>query len=285
MTPPTPPPPPPPGPGLEVHDLTVSYGRSVRALADVSLAVPDRGVVALLGPNGAGKSTLLRALSGTLRLHGGAIDRGTATFDGTPLNGRDAAAAVTAGIVQVPEGRGVFPRLTVQENLRCGTLGLGRRARARSRAQRDRVLDLFPVLAQRRGQPAGLLSGGEQQMLAMGRALMASPRLLLLDEPSLGLAPLVVARIAALVREINAQGTGVLVVEQNAAMALELSYHAYVLEVGELRLQGPSAELAASDEVRRLYLGEGGGDEDGDGDGDGDGQTPAPARTLRRWAA
>ncbi|MGW4804572.1 ABC transporter ATP-binding protein [Kitasatospora sp. NPDC004272] len=289
MAPPTPPtPPPPPRPGLEVHDLTVSYGRSVRALTGVSLTVPDRGIVALLGSNGAGKSTLLRTVSGTLRLHGGAVDRGGASFDGAPLDGRDAAAAVRAGIVQVPEGRGVFPKLTVRENLRCGTLGLGRRARARSRARQERVLDLFPVLAQRRGQAAGLLSGGEQQMLAMGRALMASPRLLLLDEPSLGLAPLMVARIAELVREINRQGTGILVVEQNAAMALELSDHAYVLEVGELRLQGPSAELAASDRVRRLYLGEGAGaGEDASrsvvaGAGAGAG---APARTLRRWAA
>lgn len=269
---------PPPAPGLEVRGLTVRYGRSVRALTDVSLAVPDGSVVALLGSNGAGKSTLLRAVSGTLELHGGAIDEGTVRYAGVALDGKDAPAAVTAGVVQVPEGRGVFPRLTVLENLRAGTLGLRRRDRARSRAAYDRVLGLFPVLAERRGQAAGLLSGGEQQMLAMGRALMASPRLLLLDEPSLGLAPMMVERIADVIRTIHAEGTSVLVVEQNAALALELSGHAYVLDVGELRLEGPSAELAESDHVHRLYLGEDAADT-------GDAAEPAAPRTLRRWAA
>ena len=225
-------------PALHVESLDVTYGRAQSALRSVSLTVPHGAVVALLGANGAGKTTLLRAVSGTLRLH-----RGTVT-------------AVRAGVVQVPEGRRVFAGLTVEENLRSGGLGLGRRAPEQVREAKDRVYTLFPVLAERGRQAAGLLSGGEQQMLAIGRALMAAPRLLLLDEPSLGLAPRMVFRIAEVIREINAQGTAVLLVEQNAGMALSLAETAHVLEVGEVRLSGPADELARTDAVRRLYLGE-----------------------------
>ncbi|MEU3459473.1 ABC transporter ATP-binding protein [Streptomyces sp. NPDC006733] len=240
---------------LSVSDLHVTYGRSVRALHGVSLTVPHGRIVAVLGSNGAGKTTLLRAVSGTLALHRGTVDRGTVHFGDTRLTG-DSAQSVAAGVVQVPEGRRVFGALSVEENLRAGFLGARRRGAAERRAARERVFALFPVLAERRRQAAGLMSGGEQQMLAMGRALMAGPRLLLLDEPSLGLAPLMVQRIAGIIREINAQGTSVLLVEQNAAMALELSDRASVLDVGQVRLEGPSAELAGTDEVRRLYLGE-----------------------------
>ncbi|POX44839.1 ABC transporter ATP-binding protein [Streptomyces sp. Ru71] len=243
-------------PALSVEHLDVTYGRAVRALHDVSLTVPHGGVVALLGANGAGKSTLLRALSGTLRLHRGAITAGGARYGDTALDGRDPVAAVRAGVVQVPEGRRVFTGLTVDENLRTGGLGLTRRRPAQVAEARDRVFALFPRLAERARQAAGLLSGGEQQMLAIGRALMAAPRLLLLDEPSLGLAPLMVDRIAEVVREIHAQGTAVLLVEQNAGMALSLADHAHILETGEVRLSGPAAELARTDAVRRLYLGE-----------------------------
>ncbi|WP_238427488.1 ABC transporter ATP-binding protein, partial [Streptomyces adustus] len=247
----------PDGPSvLRVRDLDVAYGRALTALRGVSLEVPAGGAVALLGANGAGKSTLLRSLSGTLRLHRGAITAGSAHYGGLRLDGQDPVAAVRAGVVQVPEGRRVFAGLTVDENLRSGGLGLGRRAPAVVEAARERVFGLFPRLAERRRQRAGLLSGGEQQMLAIGRALMAAPRLLLLDEPSLGLAPLMVERIAEVIREINTQGTSVLLVEQNAAMALALCDRAYVLEVGEVRLSGPAAELAGTDAVRRLYLGE-----------------------------
>ncbi|MGW2913255.1 ABC transporter ATP-binding protein [Streptomyces asoensis] len=248
-------------PALHVEGLDVTYGRALSALRSVSLTVPHGAVVALLGANGAGKSTLLRAVSGTLRLHRGTVTAGLVRYGDTVLDGRDPVAAVRAGVVQVPEGRRVFAGLTVEENLRSGGLGLGRRAPGQVREARDRVYTLFPLLAERGRQAAGLLSGGEQQMLAIGRALMAAPRLLLLDEPSLGLAPRMVFRIAEVVREINAQGTAVLLVEQNAGMALSLADHAYVLEVGEVRLSGAADYLARTDAVRRLYLGDDAGDQ------------------------
>jgi branched-chain amino acid transport system ATP-binding protein len=231
----------------------VGYG-PVHALSDVSVDVPEGAVTAVLGGNGAGKSTLLRALSGTLRFHGGLVTAGRVEYGGGRLDDRSAAAIVAAGVVQVPEGRQVFARMTVADNLRAGALG-GRTGRKELASARERVLELFPVLAERAQQRAGLLSGGEQQMLAMGRALMAGPKLLLLDEPSLGLAPLMAARIAETITEINAQGTTVLLVEQNATLALKLATHAVVLETGEVALSGTAAELAASDEVRRRYLG------------------------------
>ncbi|NUU25025.1 MAG: ABC transporter ATP-binding protein [Streptomycetaceae bacterium] len=276
---------------LVVDGLHVSYGRSVRALRGVSVTVPASGIVTVLGANGAGKSTLLRAISGTLFLHHGAIDEGSIAYRGLALKGRDAAAAVRAGIVQVPEGRRVFARLSVAENLQAGLLGTGGRRSARARAARERVLELFPVLGERERQQAGLLSGGEQQMLAIGRALMAGPELLLLDEPSLGLAPKMVGRIASVVREIARQGTAVLLVEQNAAVALDLADTAYVLDVGEVRLTGGAAELARTDEVRRLYLGENGAADDGRASGEpafASDEFAAPtagaARApLRRW--
>ncbi|WP_329424308.1 ABC transporter ATP-binding protein [Streptosporangium sp. NBC_01495] len=260
--------------GLVVRDLAVGYG-PVLALRGVSLDVPRGSVVAVLGGNGAGKSTLLRAVSGTLGFHRGGITAGEVGFGGTRLSGTATSAVVARGVVQVPEGRRVFARMTVEENLRAGALGAPDR---RSAAEtRERVLALFPVLAERAGQRAGLLSGGEQQMLAIGRALMARPRMLLLDEPTLGLAPMTAARIADTVREINAGGTTVLLVEQNAAMALSLASHAYVLEVGEVVLSGPAAELAASDEVRRRYL----GIEDASAPGTREAARPA----LARWSA
>ncbi|MFI5997687.1 ABC transporter ATP-binding protein [Streptomyces sp. NPDC051362] len=259
------------GSALLVRELSVGYG-PVRALRHVSLEVPEGTVVTVLGGNGAGKSTLLRAVCRTLSFHGGAVTGGTVTLGGRPLD-----RVVAAGVSQVPEGRRVFARMTVADNLRAGALG-GTGGRAdRARALR-RVHDLFPVLADRAQQRAGLLSGGEQQMLAVGRALMGAPKVLLLDEPSLGLAPLMAARIADTVREINEQGTSVLLVEQNAALALRLATTAYVLEVGEVTLSGAADELAASDEVRRRYLGV--VDEDAAADG-------ATARdglpSLSRW--
>jgi branched-chain amino acid transport system ATP-binding protein len=207
-------------PLLQVRDVDVRYAGAVRALHGVSLSVPDGAVVAVLGGNGAGKSTLLRAISGTLPFLGGSITRGSVELDGRRLDRLDPATIARAGVVQVPEGRQVFDELTVEENLRAGALATPRRSRGRAR---DRVYDLFPVLRERSGQRAGLMSGGEQQMLAMGRALMAEPRVLLLDEPSLGLAPHMVARIGEVIAEIHRQGTAVVLVEQNAAMALELA--------------------------------------------------------------
>ncbi|MFE5914885.1 ABC transporter ATP-binding protein [Streptomyces wedmorensis] len=277
-SPPRTPPPPAASSTLLVQHLSVTYGRSVTALHDVSLRVPADGIVALLGANGAGKSTLLRAVSGTLPLHSGTVSAGSVTFGDVPLTGRTAADVVAAGVVQVPEGRRVFTGLSVADNLRAGRLGVSGLGRDDARRALAEVYDLFPVLADRRGQAAGLLSGGEQQMLAMGRALMARPRLLLLDEPSLGLAPLIVARIADVIRHIHDQGTGVLLVEQNAALALELADHAYVLDVGRVRLEGPAEELSRSDEIRRLYLGE-------QPDDDETAITPEaePAAVLSRW--
>ena len=238
-------------PFLDVRDLHVSYA-GVRALHGVTLAVPEGRIVAVLGNNGAGKTTLLRAISGTLRMHRGAIEEGSIAFSGAPL-AAGPADIVRAGVVQVPEGRRVLADLTVEENLRAG--GLSSRGRRRRTEARTRVYDLFPRLAERRTQRAGLLSGGEQQMLAIGRALMSEPRLLLLDEPSLGLAPQFVERIAEIIAKINEQGTSVVLVEQNAAMALEIAHRAYVLEVGRVALEGKASELAASDEVRAKYLG------------------------------
>ncbi|WP_412516976.1 ABC transporter ATP-binding protein [Actinomadura madurae] len=259
---------------LAVRGLSVSYGRAVRALREVSLDVPAGSVTAVLGANGAGKSTLLRAISGTLPFHRGAVDAGTVHLGGRPLVGLHPSTVVAAGVVQVPEGRRVFGRLSVEENLRAGALGAP--ARAEAAKARARVLRLFPLLAERARQRAGLLSGGEQQMLAIGRALMACPSVLLLDEPTLGLAPLMAARISETVREINLQGTAILLIEQNAALALELSSSAHVLEVGAVTLHGPSAELAAGDEVRRRYLGVAGEEDEGP-----DGES-GPA--LGRWA-
>ncbi|MDN5857429.1 MAG: ABC transporter ATP-binding protein [Pseudonocardia sp.] len=238
---------------LSVRGLSVRYGKSVRALDEVDIDVPADGVLAVLGGNGAGKSTLLRAVSGTLKLHRGAITAGEVRLGDERIDRMDPAGIVRRGLVAVPEGRQVFARMTVEENLRAG--GLGARSAAERARARERVRELFPVLAERAGQRAGLLSGGEQQMLAIGRGLMSSPRLLLLDEPSLGLAPQLVGRIAAIIREIHAQGTAVVLVEQNATMALDVADEAAVLEVGRIALRGTADDLAASDDVQRLYLG------------------------------
>ena len=263
---------------LEVANLEVTYGGAVQALRGVSLTVPDGAVVAVLGSNGAGKTTLLRATSSVLKLHKGRIEAGTLTFDGVSLVGKDPTAVVGMGVVQVPEGRRIFSRLTVEENLRAG--GLGSRDRTAKAAAQRRVYDLFPVLADRRSGRAGLLSGGEQQMLAIGRALMTAPKLLLLDEPSLGLAPRIIGQIGEIVREINRQGTSVLLVEQNATMALGVADLAYVLDVGRVSLSGPARELAASDAVQRLYLGHGAGDEHSVAH-----ETATSTKTLSRWSA
>jgi branched-chain amino acid transport system ATP-binding protein len=238
---------------LSVRDLRVRYGRSVAALHGVELDVSPDGVLAVLGSNGAGKSTLLRAISGTLRMHRGSVAGGGVHYGGKPIHRLDPAQIVRLGVVGVPEGRQIFARMTVEENLRAG--GIGARSAKQRNAARQRVHELFPVLAERAKQRAGLLSGGEQQMLAIGRALMSGPKLLLLDEPSLGLAPKLVDQIGQIIREIHAQGTAVVLVEQNAVMALRVADHAVVLEVGRVALAGTSAELAGSEDVQRLYLG------------------------------
>jgi len=238
---------------LAVRDLEVAYGGAVKALRGVSLSVPTGAVVAVLGNNGAGKSTLMRAISGSLVAHGGAVTAGSVEHQGRELVGLDAASVVRLGVVHVPEGRRIFGDLTVDENLRAG--GMAAASQAARQNARKRVHDLFPILSERSRQRAGLLSGGEQQMLAIGRALMASPQVLLLDEPSLGLAPQVVERIVQVIREINADGTTVVLVEQNAAMALAIADLGSVLEVGCVALEGRAEDLAATDEIRERYLG------------------------------
>ncbi len=258
---------------LEVKDLDVTYG-GVRALRGVSLRVEKGSVVAVLGSNGAGKTTLLRTLSSTLGLHRGRVEAGEIRFRGKSLKGMDPGRCVGAGLVQVPEGRRIFSRMTVEENLRAG--GLASRDRSGVAAAQTRVHELFPVLAERRSQRAGLLSGGEQQMLAIGRGLMSQPTLLLLDEPSLGLAPKIIGQIGEVVREIHRQGISVLLVEQNATMALDVADEAFVLDVGEVSLAGAAAELAKSGEVQRLYLGH--------ADDDRRVQRDARTKTLSRWS-
>jgi ABC-type branched-subunit amino acid transport system ATPase component len=263
---------------LRISDLSVTYGGVLTALRNVDIDVPDGGVVALLGSNGAGKTTLLRAISRNLKRHKARITGGSVTFDGEDLSALSTSAIVGRGIVQVPEGRRIFGRLTVEENLRIGGL---RRSRAEAAKSRDYVYELFPRLYERRTQRGLLLSGGEQQMLAIGRAMMAAPKVLMLDEPSLGLAPLVVAQVADVVRTINGQGTSILIIEQNANMALSVADYAYVLELGRVSLEGPSAELAATDDIKHLYLGHGGGEEPPLDQADA-----APAlvgKTLRPW--
>jgi branched-chain amino acid transport system ATP-binding protein len=232
---------------LEVEGLTAGYG-PVRVLHGVDLAVGAGQVVALLGPNGAGKTTTLRAVCGMVRA------AGRVTLGGRDLTGLATEKVVRLGVAHVPEGRGTFAGLTVAENLRLG--GYGRKDSAALRADLDSWYAVFPRLAERRGQPAGSLSGGEQQMLAIARALLSRPALLLLDEPSLGLAPRVTRELFAVLARVKAeQGTSMLLVEQNATLALELADTAYVLEAGRTVLSGPAADVRADESVRRAYLG------------------------------
>jgi branched-chain amino acid transport system ATP-binding protein len=240
---------------LELRNVEVVYSDVILVLRGVSLSVPSGGVVALLGANGAGKTTTLRAITNLLVAHRGEVTKGTISFDGHRIDGLDPSSIVRRGISQVMEGRRVFAELTVDENLRAGAFT--RRDRAEVRAAYDRVMELFPRIADRRRQVAGYLSGGEQQMLAIGRALMQSPKLLLLDEPSLGLAPLVVQQIKQIISDINAQGTSILVVEQNATMALSIADHGYVLENGRVVKDGPASALLADQDIREFYLGVG----------------------------
>jgi branched-chain amino acid transport system ATP-binding protein len=243
------------GPILAVRNVEVVYQDVVLVLRGVSLAVPRGEIVALLGANGAGKTTLLRAITGLLGVHRGRITKGAVELDGERIDGRDPAAIVRRGVAQVMEGRRIFAELTVDENLRAGAYT--RRSRAEIRESYERVVDLFPRLGERRRSTAGYLSGGEQQMLAIGRALMADPRLLLLDEPSLGLAPRLVEAIRDTIVELNRQGTSVLLVEQNAAMALAIATHGYVMETGRVVKDGPAAELLADQDIQEFYLGVG----------------------------
>lgn len=236
-------------PLLEVRDTKVHYDR-IEALHGVSLQVFAGELVTLLGPNGAGKTTLMRAISGLLPLSSGSI-----WFDGRDISGVKAHRRVIDGLVQAPEGRGVFPGMTVLENIEMGCYGRNFESKSAHDERLDWVFTTFPRLAERSKQVGGTLSGGEQQMLAIGRALMARPRVLLLDEPSMGLAPMMISQIFGIIAEINAAGTTILLVEQNAAQALSRSDRAYILETGTVTRTGPARELLADDAIRAAYLG------------------------------
>ena len=236
-------------PLLEVRDVKVNYGR-IEALHGVSLVVNQGELVTLLGSNGAGKTTLMRAISGLRPLAAGSV-----WFDGRDISKVKAHLRAIDGLVQAPEGRGVFPGMTVSENLEMGCYGRKFDSKAAHDERLDWVFETFPRLSERRKQVGGTLSGGEQQMLAIGRALMARPRVLLLDEPSMGLAPMVISQIFGIIAEINSQGTTVLLVEQNAQQALSRSDRAYILETGNVTRSGPARELLADDSIRAAYLG------------------------------
>jgi branched-chain amino acid transport system ATP-binding protein len=232
---------------LEVDNLSVNYG-AIEAIRGCSLRVERGEIVTLIGGNGAGKSTTLRTISGLLT-----PKNGTIRFDGQTIQGRPPHAITQSGLIHVPEGRGIFANLTVEENLMLGAYP--RNNQRDILEDREMALSLFPRVRERLNQAAGTLSGGEQQMLAIARALLARPKLLMLDEPSLGLAPQIVQTIFQVIRQINRTGATILLVEQNAAMALQVAHRAYVIEVGSIEMEGPAAELAASDEVRKAYLG------------------------------
>ena len=232
---------------LELREITAGYGQFT-ALWDVSLRVDAGEAVAVVGPNGAGKTTLLRVISGLIASRAGSL-----AFDGAALTGLPAHQIVAHGIAHVPEGRRLFPALTVADNLKMGAFLPA--ARARFAESLERVYALFPVLAERRTQRAGSMSGGEQQMLAIGRALMSRPKIILLDEPSMGLAPVMVLRLFDLIRRVREEGYTILVVEQNVRQVLKLVDRAYLLEVGRIRMEGRAAELSEQDFVRKAYMG------------------------------
>ncbi|PLC53546.1 ABC transporter ATP-binding protein [Pollutimonas nitritireducens] len=233
---------------LEIRQLQVAYG-GIKAVRTMDLTVGRGELVSLIGANGAGKSTTLRAICGLVPVAAGEI-----LYDGKSIVGMPSYTLVRQGLVMVPEGRGIFGQLTIEENLAMG--GYSRNDSAAVQQDTERVLELFPRLAERRRQSAGTLSGGEQQMLAMGRAMIARPRLLLLDEPSMGLAPLMVEKIFEVIRTISAEGVTILLIEQNARLALETSSRGYVMESGQIILQGPSSQLLDDPKVRAAYLGE-----------------------------
>jgi branched-chain amino acid transport system ATP-binding protein len=238
---------------LEVANLEVVYNEVILALRGLSIEVPDGKIVALLGANGAGKSTTVRAICGLLDVHEGDVTKGAISWRGDVITDYSPAKIVESGITQVMEGRRVFAELTVDENLVTG--GYTVRDKAKNKEAYDRVMSLFPVLHDRRSQVSGYLSGGEQQMLAIGRALMADPQLLILDEPSLGLAPKLIEQIRDIIVDINQQGTSVLLIEQNAMMALTIADYGYIMETGKVVMDGDPKRLLADEDVQEFYLG------------------------------
>lgn len=259
---------------LEFHELSVRYGLGVEALNQISLSAPEGKITAVIGGNGAGKSTLMRAASGVLSFHGGTVAGGSVTFDGRNVTSLPASGIVARGLVHVPEGRKIFGDLTVLDNLKAGS------ATVRSGRTRDRVLseilELFPILAERRAQRAGLLSGGQQQILAICRGMMSSPKVMLLDEPTLGLAPQTVEQVAGVIQQINGRGITIVIVEQNAAMALGIADFGTVIEQGRVVLSDQASVLRGSADVQRLFLG---------GNTDEIGFAPREIKPLERWTA
>lgn len=240
-----------PTPLLAINDLHVHYG-VIEAVKGISLSVEDGQIVTLIGGNGAGKTTTVRAVSLVHK-----PSRGTILFEGQNIMGFKSHEVVARGIVQVPEGRHIFPNMSVRENLEMGAFQRSKRRGKGFEADFDRVYQFFPVLKERRRQAGGTLSGGEQQMLAIGRALMSQPKLLMLDEPSMGLAPQVVQKVFQVIEDINSQGTTILLIEQNAQLALQTADYGYVIETGELVLEDDAQKLLGNDQVRKAYLGEG----------------------------
>ena len=232
---------------LKVSNLSISY-KKINAVRDISFEIGEGEIVSLIGSNGAGKTSTMRAISGLVRVKSGSI-----TLNGAEITGNSPSQIVSAGVVHVPEGRQVFSRLTVAENLEMG--GYLTRDKRKIRERMEYVFELFPVLQERLRQKAGSLSGGEQQMLAIGRSLVTGPKVLLLDEPSLGLAPIVVERMFEVIRKLQEGGMTILLVEQNAVDAMAISGRTYIMESGSIVLDGPSAEIAENDEVKRIYLG------------------------------
>ena len=238
---------------LAVANLEVVYNEVILVLRGLSIEVPDGSIVALLGANGAGKTTTVRAITGLLDVHEGDITKGSVTWNGTDISNFKPSRIVEAGITQVMEGRRVFAELTVDENLNTGAFTV--RNRKANEEAYQRVMELFPLLQSRRRDTAGYLSGGEQQMLAIGRALMADPKLMILDEPSLGLAPMLIEQIRDIIVDINALGTSVLLIEQNAVMALSIAHYGYVMESGKVVMDGEPKKLLADEDVQEFYLG------------------------------
>ena len=238
---------------LEVANLEVVYNEVILVLRGLSIEVPDGSIVALLGANGAGKTTTVRAITGLLDMHEGDITKGSITWNDEDISKAKPSHIVEAGITQVMEGRRVFAELTVDENLAAGAFTV--RDRKANTEAYERVMELFPLLQNRRRHTAGYLSGGEQQMLAIGRALMAGPKLLILDEPSLGLAPMLIEQIRDIIVDINSEGTSVLLIEQNAVMALSIADYGYVMESGKVVMDGDPRKLLADEDVQEFYLG------------------------------
>ena len=238
---------------LEVANLEVVYNDVVLVLRGLSLEVREGQIVALLGANGAGKTTTLRAITGLLDVHEGDVTKGTVEYNGERIDNRDPSHIVRSGIAQVMEGRRVFAEMTVEDNLRTGATT--NKDSGNVKENHDRVMEMFPVLANRRKDTAGYLSGGEQQMLAIGRAMMANPSLMILDEPSLGLAPMLVAQIRDIIVDINKAGTSVLLIEQNANMALSIADYGYIMETGKVVMDGDPQKLLSDEDVQEFYLG------------------------------